>query len=40
MKMTGRRLLVASVVAVTMIGGAWFTFAENSHPPFGVTRAG
>lgn len=39
MKLTRRRLLVASVVAVVVSGGAWFTFSERSQPPFGVNRA-
>lgn len=41
MKLTGKRLLVASVVAVAVIGVAWLTFAENENgqPPFGVTRS-
>lgn len=38
MKLTRRRLLVASVVAVAMGGGAWFALADHG-PPYGVTRS-
>src|SRR6476620_9080427 len=40
-KLTRRQLLVGFVViVVAVIGGAWFAFAENRQPPFGVTRSG
>lgn len=41
MKLTRKRFLVAFVVTVAVVGGAWFAVAEHGphEPPFGVTRA-
>lgn len=38
-KLTRRRLLGAAVLAVAVFAGAWFAFAVNREPPFGVTRS-